>query len=53
MAATDQRRAWQTLSDLLPARSHTGGRPRCERQLLEGIVYIACTGQPGRVFPRL
>lgn len=37
--------AWQTLSGLLPARSHTGGRPRSERQILEAIVHIACTGQ--------
>ncbi|WP_159398256.1 transposase [Streptomyces aureocirculatus] len=37
--------AWQTLSGLLPARSHTGGRPRGERQSLEAIVHIACTGQ--------
>ncbi|MGW8954735.1 Helicase associated domain protein [Streptomyces sp. NPDC055709] len=37
--------AWQTLVRLLPARSHTGGRPRCERQILESIVYVACTGQ--------
>lgn len=37
--------AWQSLSRLLPARSHTGGRPRSERQILEGIVHIACTGQ--------
>ncbi|MGW0211349.1 transposase, partial [Streptomyces sp. NPDC003233] len=37
--------AWQMLSDLLPARSHTGGRLRCERQLLEAIVHVACTGQ--------
>ncbi|MEV0281316.1 transposase [Streptomyces sp. NPDC050610] len=37
--------AWQTLSGLLPARSHTGGRPRSERRILEAIVHIACAGQ--------
>lgn len=37
--------AWQTLSGLLPARSHTGGRPRSERQILEAIVHIVCTTQ--------
>ncbi|MFD7178238.1 Helicase associated domain protein [Streptomyces sp. NPDC059929] len=37
--------AWQTLASLLPARPRAGGRPRCERQLLEGIVHVACTGQ--------
>lgn len=42
--------AWQTLSALLPTRSHTGGRPRSERQILEAIVHIACTGQ---AWPRL
>ncbi|MGW4786770.1 transposase [Streptomyces sp. NPDC004230] len=43
--------AWQTLSGLLPARLHTGGRPRCERQLLEAIVYVARTGQAWRCLP--
>ncbi|QDL68075.1 hypothetical protein DNK48_00280 [Streptomyces malaysiensis subsp. malaysiensis] len=37
--------AWQTLAGLLPARSHTGGHPRSERQILEAIVHIPCTGQ--------
>jgi transposase len=37
--------AWQTLSALLPAQAHTGGRPRRERQILEAIVHVACTGQ--------
>ena len=37
--------AWQSLSGLLPARSHPGGRPRSERQILESIVHIACTRQ--------
>ncbi|MEU6557959.1 Helicase associated domain protein [Streptomyces sp. NPDC046915] len=36
---------WQTLSAVLPARPHTGGRPRCDRQILEAIVHVACTGQ--------
>jgi hypothetical protein len=43
--------AWQTLSGLLPARSHTGGRPRSERQILEAIVHIACTEQPWTRLP--
>ncbi|MBY8844585.1 Helicase associated domain protein [Streptomyces sp. SP2-10] len=37
--------AWQNLSGVLPAPSHTGGRPRSERQILEAIVHIACTAQ--------
>ncbi|OIJ92419.1 Helicase associated domain protein [Streptomyces monashensis] len=37
--------AWQTLSPLLPPPTHTGGRPRSERQLLEAIIHIACTRQ--------
>ena len=37
--------AWQTLSPVLPALAHTGGRRRCERQILEAIVHVACTGQ--------
>lgn len=37
--------AWRTLSGLLPAPPHTGGRLRSERQILEAIVHIACTAQ--------
>ncbi|MFD6748145.1 Helicase associated domain protein [Streptomyces anthocyanicus] len=37
--------AWQGLSGLLPAPSHSGGRPRCERQIMEAIVHVACTRQ--------
>ncbi|MEV8597574.1 Helicase associated domain protein [Streptomyces sp. NPDC052012] len=37
--------AWRTLSAVLPQQSHTGGRPRSERQILEAIVHIACTRQ--------
>ncbi|MGW4599764.1 transposase [Streptomyces sp. NPDC004457] len=36
---------WRILSGVLPAPSHTGGRPRSERQILEAIVHIACTAQ--------
>ncbi|MXM68941.1 transposase [Streptomyces sp. HUCO-GS316] len=44
--------AWQTLSPLLPARTHTGGhRPRCERQILEAIVHVAVTGRSWRRLP--
>ncbi|WP_234436222.1 Helicase associated domain protein, partial [Streptomyces sp. NRRL S-813] len=45
--------AWQALSGLLPARSHTGGRPRSERQVLEAIVHIACTRQAWRRIPQV
>ncbi|WP_322871880.1 transposase [Streptomyces goshikiensis] len=43
--------AWQAMVPLLPARSHTGGRPRCERQLLEGILHVACTEQAWSSLP--
>ncbi|MFE9181362.1 transposase [Streptomyces sp. NPDC007126] len=29
----------------MPAPSHSGGCPRCERQIMEAIVHVACTGQ--------
>ncbi|WP_078948234.1 arylamine N-acetyltransferase [Streptomyces griseus] len=37
--------AWQTLLRSAARPSHTGGRPRSERQILEAIVHIACTAQ--------
>ncbi|MFI6567050.1 Helicase associated domain protein [Streptomyces sp. NPDC050534] len=43
--------AWQTVSGVLPAPSHTGGRPRSERQILEAIIHIACTAQAWTSLP--
>ncbi|MFF7717658.1 transposase [Streptomyces sp. NPDC007988] len=43
--------AWQTLAPLLPARPDTGSRPRCDRQILEGIVHVARTRQAWRRLP--
>ncbi|MFD8032758.1 transposase [Streptomyces sp. NPDC059717] len=36
--------AWQTLATLLPARPAADRRYRSERQILEAIAHIACTG---------
>ncbi|MET7695120.1 Helicase associated domain protein [Streptomyces sp. NPDC005483] len=44
--------AWQILSALLPPLPHHGGRRRSQRQLLEAIVHIACTGQPWTQLPQ-
>ncbi|MFE2718904.1 transposase [Streptomyces mirabilis] len=43
--------AWQILSTLLPPLPHHGGRRRSERQILEAIIHIACTGQPWTQLP--
>ncbi|AVH60886.1 hypothetical protein C4B68_39955 [Streptomyces dengpaensis] len=45
--------AWRAVSALLPPLSHSGGRRRCERQILEAIVHIACTKTTWRRLPRL
>ncbi|WP_329374421.1 transposase [Streptomyces sp. NBC_01483] len=44
--------AWQILSTLLPPLPHRGGRRRSDRQILEAIIHIACTGQAWRQLPR-
>ncbi|MFF7763970.1 transposase [Streptomyces griseorubiginosus] len=46
-------RAWHTLSALLPPLPHHGGRRRSERQILEAIVHIVCTGQPWAQLPEV
>ncbi|MGV9551854.1 Helicase associated domain protein [Streptomyces ardesiacus] len=44
--------AWRILSALLSPLPHHGGRRRSERQILEAIVHIACTGQPWTHLPQ-
>ncbi|MBA6439942.1 transposase [Streptomyces sp. GMR22] len=44
--------AWTILLPLLPPLPHHGGRRRSNRQLLEAIVHIACTGQPWNQLPQ-
>ncbi|WP_143674577.1 MULTISPECIES: Helicase associated domain protein [Streptomyces] len=44
--------AWRAVSALLPPLSHSGGRRRCERQILEAIVHIACTKTTWRRLPQ-
>ncbi|WP_406173224.1 transposase [Streptomyces canus] len=43
--------AWPTLSALLSPLPHHGGRRRSERQILEAILHIACTGRPWTQLP--
>lgn len=38
-------RAWQILAELLPSRPAGDRRYRSERQILEAIIHIACTGR--------
>jgi transposase len=45
--------AWHALFVLLPPPQHSGGRRRSERQVLEAIVHIACTGRPWSQLPQL
>ncbi|MFJ8086285.1 transposase [Streptomyces sp. NPDC096205] len=52
MAAPALRQRLAGAVPLLPALPHTGGRRRNERQVLEAIVHIACTGQPWPQLPR-
>jgi hypothetical protein len=44
--------AWHTLSALLPPLPRNDSRHRSERQILEAIVHIACTGQPWAQLPQ-
>ncbi|MDX3067760.1 transposase, partial [Streptomyces sp. ND04-05B] len=44
--------AWQILSALLSPLLHHGGRRRSDRQVLEAIIHIACTGQPWTRLPQ-
>ncbi|MCT9010509.1 Helicase associated domain protein [Streptomyces rhizosphaerihabitans] len=37
--------AWHTLADLLPSRPAGDRRYRNQREILEAIIHIACTGQ--------
>jgi hypothetical protein len=46
-------RAWPTLSALLPPLPRNDSRFRSERQILEAIVHIACTGQPWAQLPEV
>src|ERR1044072_1477323 len=44
--------AWTILSALLPPPPRNDSRFRSERQILEAIVHIACTGQPWAQLPQ-